>query len=799
MVNEVKIELTFAEKKALKAIERLTDTIERTSKKSEKKLGDVDRAFNTMVSSFTLGSLAANAIENSFRLMATAGQEVVDTYIAVETAAVGVAKTTNLSAREVDGLVESFDQLSSVTPTSTEALLKLAAVGGQLGVRGVSNLEKFAKVVAQLNVATNLAGEEGAASLVRILNIAGESVSNIDRLASSIVDLGNNVNATESDIVSIANEVAKTTIQFKIGSANIVGISAALKELGIQARIGGTIVGKTFREIDKAIKKGGRTFKELEKITGLFGDDLRKTFDEDATKVFTRFIEGLTRIEEQSKGSSAALARFGLSSDGVNKVLPPLIERSGKLADILRRSKRANEENTAATKEAERAYDTLGSQVSITGNIISNIARDAFTPIGKTLKVATKGVNSFLSVFSGNNFERPIFTVKRLTTEIKRLEKSMETIRSQPSFIQAIAQDTDEIQANIDSAVRALNKLTEAQGGPILIKFGVPSDDPIRNSLQQILGAGFIEEVTGKKGIEIPLRIQEDDASVARAQLRAVELTDTEKKLNADIRAIREEAALLDEETQIKEFEAEGTATEAELLALGDIEVAKINIVRSAALEKASLIDNQAKRDLTVQKINADSTLKVEKLRAQQSIKIKKDEQAQDLKDQQAFFAAATSLSVSENRGLAAIGKAAAITQIAIKTPPAIASSFEFGTKFGGPALGFLLAGIAATAMAAQAARIAGVQGLADGGFVQGPPNPLGRDNTLINAASGELVLNRAQQDNVAAQLPSNELLASINSGIQALLEKDTSFNIDGREIARTVQEQQREGFDFSA
>lgn len=71
----------------------------------------------------------------------------------------------------------------------------------------------------------------------------------------------------------------------------------------------------------------------------------------------------------------------------------------------------------------------------------------------------------------------------------------------------------------------------------------------------------------------------------------------------------------------------------------------------------------------------------------------------------------------ANSKELAAIGKAAAITQIAIETPVAIAKALS---AFPPPA-NFIAAGVVGVAMAAQAARIAGVQ-LADGGIVRATP-----------------------------------------------------------------------------
>lgn len=113
-------------------------------------------------------------------------------------------------------------------------------------------------------------------------------------------------------------------------------------------------------------------------------------------------------------------------------------------------------------------------------------------------------------------------------------------------------------------------------------------------------------------------------------------------------------------------------------------------------------------------------------------------QESRKVKGTRDFLQLSASLARSSNSTLAAIGKAAALTQIAIATPQAVASSFAFGTRIGGPPLGFVFGGIAAAAMAAQAAQVAGVQ-LAEGGIVPSTPGGIaatigegGRDEAVI-------------------------------------------------------------------
>jgi tape measure domain-containing protein len=273
-----------------------------------------------------------------------------------------------------------------------------------------------------------------------------------------------------------------------------------------------------------------------------------------------------------------------------------------------------------------------------------------------------------------------------------------------------------------------------------------------------------------------------------------------EEGVLAEINTIRANQALLEEENRLKMKEIQGVITEQELQQLRDIEVRKIEIQRDAEIEKANLIQDAGKRAAEIRKINAKAELAIGRTVAKQSTQLAKEQQQQELRDKQAFFGAAISLSSSNNKTLAAIGKAAALTQLAIKTPEAVASSFAFGSRTGGPVLGFVLGAIASAAMAAQAAKIAGISGFAQGGIVGGNIGAsMGPDNTIIGARKGEMVLTANDQkalfQDIRARQGASGSVNELAGAINQLAEQEIVIAIDNREIARANRRALQEGF----
>ncbi len=287
-----------------------------------------------------------------------------------ETGMVGVAKTTDLAGKELAQLSDEIIRLSTQIPVTTNQLLEIAQSAGQLGVQGADNILLFTETIAKLGVASNLAGEQAATVLARLLNITGESVSTIDTLASVIVALGNNFATTEAEIAQFGTRIATTTALFNVSSAEALALGTALSALGQNAEAGGTVIGRAFIQIDKAIRAGGKSLDDLSKLTGKTTKEITKLFRRDSVKGFQLFIEGLEKVIESGGDASAELEKFGLTGLRAVPILSTLAKNSNILADALETASKETKNATALNKESEAAFDTLASKTTILTNTI---------------------------------------------------------------------------------------------------------------------------------------------------------------------------------------------------------------------------------------------------------------------------------------------------------------------------------------------------------------------------------------------------------------------------------------------
>ena len=200
----------------------------------------------------TIGKSAGTAtksISNMAKGLAAIGaglaiKSVLSQFSNFEQRLIGIGKTTGIAGKELAGLGKEIQSMARDLPVATNRLLDIGQSAGQLGIKGRDNILKFVETVGRIGLATDLAGDVAATAFARILTVTGQSQKNVDRLAASLVQLGNNFAATESEIAHVATRVGQATSQFNLNTAAVLGISTALKALGVRAELGGSVVGR---------------------------------------------------------------------------------------------------------------------------------------------------------------------------------------------------------------------------------------------------------------------------------------------------------------------------------------------------------------------------------------------------------------------------------------------------------------------------------------------------------------------------------------------------------------------------
>ena len=304
-------------------------------------------------------SMAAGYV--SVQAAAAAVKGTISTMSAVEDGMVGVAKTTGLAGAELEDLKVKLLAISRTTPTAAADLLKIAETAGQLGIQGAENVRHFTETIARLAIVSDLAGEEAATILAQLMQLTDEPIENVDRIASAIVKLGAESNATESKIARFSAEMARATAQFDFTAVEVVGMSTAMAEIFNRPDEAASVFGRTLRVLADAARSGGADLDFLGKMTGMTGEQFAKLFAEDRMGATIAFLEGLSAAGEDG---TDALEALGLTGDEVNKTLPVLAENVDRVKINLAGASKEFDTNTAAIKEANAASSSLTSLVT---------------------------------------------------------------------------------------------------------------------------------------------------------------------------------------------------------------------------------------------------------------------------------------------------------------------------------------------------------------------------------------------------------------------------------------------------
>ena len=310
----------------------------------------------------------------------------------------GVKKTVDATPEQLAKIKQGIIDLSTTgidgrgaIPQTTTELNELAAAGGQLGI-SQENIIDFTEVMAQMGSATNLVGEEGAATLARFMNVMGTSQGEIRNIGSAIVDLGNNSATTESEIAEMALRMGKYGSSVRMSAADVLGYSAALSSLGIEAQMGGSAIGRTWLSIETAVASGGEGLTKFAKYSGKSAEEFKEQWNTDSSGAFNGLLKGL----QSAENLTLALDDLGINNTQDIQAMMALVNGYDLVTESVNRSNTAYQENTALQEEFNAKNETTASKLANTKNNIIEAARS----IGETMLPSIQDASTTVANFA---------------------------------------------------------------------------------------------------------------------------------------------------------------------------------------------------------------------------------------------------------------------------------------------------------------------------------------------------------------------------------------------------------------
>lgn len=297
-----------------------------------------------------------------------------------ESAWTGVQKTVDATPAQYARLEGQLRSLTSVLPVSHQEIAGVAEAAGQLGVKQ-QDVAKFTSTMVKLGTATNMTSEEAATSLRQFMNVMGTAPKDVDRLAATVVDLGNNSATTERDIVEMGQRLSGTGKQMRMSEPQVMAFGAAMASVGINAEAGGTAMSRNWIKIDKAVRSGGQSLQTMAQVSGMSAAQFKKAWQTDAAGATNALIEGLGRASKSGQDVSKLLDQMGIKGQYQTDAMKRLAGASAgagnaqdQLADSLKIAGQGWSQNTALEEEFGRRQQTTASQMQLAMNRIKDAA-----------------------------------------------------------------------------------------------------------------------------------------------------------------------------------------------------------------------------------------------------------------------------------------------------------------------------------------------------------------------------------------------------------------------------------------
>ncbi|MGI4869714.1 MAG: phage tail tape measure protein [Janthinobacterium lividum] len=287
-----------------------------------------------------------------------------------------VRKTTGLTADEAERLAESLKALD--TPTSLQGLLKIASVGGQLGI-AKGDLLEFTKAI---DTAVQALGNDFAGGAEEIATVLGkisgvfrkelgpDAAQNILAIGSAVNQIGADGAATAPFLTDVALRVGAVAAQSGVGLKNVLAYAAVLQEMGSTAEVAGTSLNRLFSTLSSKTKESFEIARKADPSLTL--KEFTHLVNTDFNAAIQLFLKGLNAGGQTTTALSKELDTLKLKSGEAKSAIITLAQNTDLFAE---RQKTANDQLRDATSLAAEAAintDTLGGSVDKLKNQFSN-------------------------------------------------------------------------------------------------------------------------------------------------------------------------------------------------------------------------------------------------------------------------------------------------------------------------------------------------------------------------------------------------------------------------------------------
>lgn len=305
-----------------------------------------------------------------------------------------VAKNADISTEAATRLSKALE-FKGGTRTSLVDQLGIASIGGKLGV-AEKDLLGFVESVDVVNVAL---GDQFGGSVETTTDVLGK-LRNVltdiksDNVGQDIQFIGNSLNFLEAQgaasagtIADFAGRIAGAGRNLGLTSGQIIGVSATLDELGVNAERGASGYVRILQRVAESPA-------EFAKAAGISAKEFTTLVNDDLGSAVNLFLE---KINDKNLSNTAIADLLDtLKLDGVGTA--EIVGKLGGSLDLLKeRTQQAGKalgETSSIQQEFDKRNKTLGASVDGLKNSFSNLLTNG--SVGGFFQSAVEGVTSLL-------------------------------------------------------------------------------------------------------------------------------------------------------------------------------------------------------------------------------------------------------------------------------------------------------------------------------------------------------------------------------------------------------------------
>jgi TP901 family phage tail tape measure protein len=361
--------------------------LESATGRSQRNVGNyptVGNVANTFLSNASGGLLGGGMSAFALGGVAAAGaaaiaiiKQIISLNAEIDGIQANVRKTTGLNSDAVERLTDGLKALD--TSTTLQDLLKISVEAGRFGVTGEEGVLKFTEAVNVLNIALGdeFSGgvEETTNTVAKLSNIlfgatsdGTELAQNFQFIGNALNELANNGAASAGEIADVATRIGGVGKAIGLTQGDILGVSSAIIEMGINAERGGTAFVRLNQNMRENLDK-------FAKSTGIAKEELHKLLDTNPIAAINLVI---SKLVDKSGGSATELVKLlgelGLKGHGVSEIFFKWAGNQQLVNDRIKTGNIAIGETNSLLNEQREMMDNIPGQWQRLKNAMSDFA-----------------------------------------------------------------------------------------------------------------------------------------------------------------------------------------------------------------------------------------------------------------------------------------------------------------------------------------------------------------------------------------------------------------------------------------